>query len=98
MLVKVSRFKLSAANEAYRIIQIKRKANIVALAEFPEWKQRNALAREFRLLRSSLARELTPEEALELLIGQQMWDRIFEIRQASDAAESDGTPVRQFNP
>jgi hypothetical protein len=78
-----------AEAQAERIAQIKAEAGARILSRWPDWMQRNALARGAELAMAQATRgHLTPAEGVDAAALTSMWSAIQAIRKASDAAEA----------
>ena len=67
---------------------IKRKAGELINAQYPEWKQRNILARTVELQELANTRVLTDAEQAEKNAAQSVWDSIKAIRTHSNTLEA----------
>lgn len=74
--------------------QIKAKARLVILSKVPDWKQSNLLARKAELQDVLLSGDtLTADQQVEWDYMLNEWNWIKAVREASNQAEADGTPI-----
>ena len=71
-----------------KIEQVKEEAQRRILARFPDWKQRNMLARATELQENRIGRLLTTEEDAEITDLWAAWAWIKSVRAASDVLEA----------
>ena len=70
------------------IRQVKQEAGATILAAYPDWKQRNMIARAVELTRLARSVTLNSDEVAEEIALQAAWDWIVDIRTVSDAKEA----------
>lgn len=68
------------------IARINKHAEIIILAEMPDWKQRNFLARSVELSHKKAEQAWTTEETTEWNLLQAKWDWAKSVRTASNVA------------
>lgn len=79
-------------DEEKRIAEIKEVTSQVILDQYPEWKQRNMIARSLELTKKIAEGDVLPQaEQDELTAIQAAWDWVQQVRSTSDQAETDGT-------
>ena len=74
--------------KAELVQQVKQAVGAAILAVYPDWKQRNMIARAVDLTRIAGARALTTEESAEESALQAAWDWISGVRTASNMREA----------
>lgn len=86
------RAKIIEKEQVVNIAAIKSTANDIILEHFPEWKQRNYIARALELTNVvANGGTLTGEEITEVANLQAQWDWVKQVRDVSDAAEMANT-------
>lgn len=89
---------LAADNETKRVAAIKEEAGRRIIAKYPEWKQRNMLARSLELTNKvAMTGTLTGDEQAEVAAMQVVWSWIKDVRDVSSLAESSGTQPQDIN-
>lgn len=71
-----------------RKVEIKQEAYDAIVAQIPEWKQRNLIARSVELTEKKFDTSLTAEEQTELDALKVDWGWVKQVRANSDAAEA----------
>lgn len=83
--------------EEKRITDIKSKAGSIITDQFPEWKQRNMLAKYNELLEVLIVGgSHSSEESAEFISLKSVWEWIKSVRQTSDDAEANGTLLKDI--
>lgn len=88
------KLKLIDNEAAENKTHIKQKAGELITTEFPEWQQRNLIARSLELTNKvATGGTLTTLEEQEVADNQARWDWVKQVRETSNAAELANTPV-----
>lgn len=89
---------LAASEEAERIATIKAEASRRITEKYPEWKQRNMLARSLELTNKvAMTGTLDQDEQDEVAAMKVVWSWISDVRNVSNIAEAAGAQPQDIN-
>ena len=88
-LIVTALFSVETDIDKRLVSEIKQQAGVEILRRYPDWKQRNMLARAVALAFKTIkGAALTPEEQAEIAALQAIWDEIKAIRSRSNEMEA----------